>query len=114
MIIDFMKKYDLTEAGGIWHPGRLLGKRIEEEHGFGSTVMMFPGEDHTIYWRHPGERVSVVCTTFPYHLCELDAMRNFAALWGFNLEIDQEPPLWHHRCHSVFWSKKGIDWRNGR
>jgi hypothetical protein len=113
-IVLFMDRYHLIEAGGSRHPNRLKGKRCPLRGGRRQWdydwEFCFPGEDHTMYWRRPGERHPIVCITCPYQIRLLD-MYHFAREHGFDFEIDTLPSHWSWGTHCVAWCVSGVDWR---
>ena len=113
-IVPFMDRFHLIEAGGSRHPNRLKGKRCPLRGGrrqwHYDWEFCFPGEDHTMYWRRPGERHPVVCITCPYQINLLD-MYHFAREHGFDFEIDTLPSHWGLGTHGVAWFVSGVDWR---
>lgn len=116
-IVPFMDRFHLIEAGGSRHPNRLKGKRCPLRGGRGQwhydLEFCFPGEDHTRYWRHPGERHPIVCITCPYRL-DLLEMHRFALAQGFDFEIDTLPSHWQGGAHCVAWFVSGVDWRQAK
>jgi hypothetical protein len=113
-IVPFMDRFHLIEAGGSRHPNRLKGQRCPLRGGRWQRhydwEFCFPGEDHTRYWRRPGERHPIVCITCPYQIRLLD-MYHFAAAHGFDFEIDTLPSHWYWGTHCVAWFVSGVDWR---